>query len=73
LADVYELSRGQKAIVCSAMADYSNKVERKLDRLREKTLYHIGSGETISANRERDRTFNELKICLETMNILRCG
>ena len=69
----YELTSLQKTIICGAMADYSNKVERKLDRLRSKTTYHIGIGETIPAGREREMTLRELKACLETMGILKCG
>jgi hypothetical protein len=68
----YELTRLQTTIICDAMADKSNKVESKLERLKKKETFSIGIGETIPAERERDRTFKELKVCLDVMKILSC-
>jgi hypothetical protein len=68
----YELTRLQTTILCDAMADKANNVERKLDRLKKKETFSIGFGETIPAETERERTFKELKVCLDVMKILSC-
>ncbi len=68
----YEFTRLHQTLLCGAMADYSNKVEKKLERLKGKKTFFIGMGETIPAQKEYDRTFKELEACLETMKILSC-
>jgi len=68
----YEITRLQQTIICSAMADYTNKVERKLDRLKGKETFSIGIGETIPAKKESEITHKELIACLETMKVLSC-
>lgn len=69
----YEFTRLHQTILCGAMADYTNKVERKLERVKKKKTFSIGMGETIPAQKEYDRTFKELEASLETMKILGCG
>ena len=68
----YEFTRLQQTLLCGAMADYSNKIERKLERVKVKKTFSIGIGKTIPAQKEYDRTFKELDATLETMKILGC-
>lgn len=68
----YQFTRLHQTLLCNAMADYANKVERKLERVKRKKTFSIGMGETIPAQKEYDRTFRELEASLETMKILGC-
>ena len=68
----HTLSMIQHTLICNALADTYIKEERKYDRLKEKTRYHIGIGETIPAEKERERTFKMMEKIAETMKILKC-
>ena len=68
----HTLSMLQHTLICNALADSYIREERRYDRLKEKTRYYIGIGQSIPAEKERESTFKIMQKIAETMKILGC-
>jgi len=68
----HTLSMLQHTLICNALADSYIREERRYDRLKEKTRYYIGIGQSIPAEKERESTFKIMQKIAETMKILKC-
>jgi len=68
----HTLSMLQHTLICNALADSYVREKRRYDRLKEKTRYYIGIGQSIPAEKERESTFKIMQKIAETMKILGC-
>ena len=68
----HTLSMLQHTLICNALADSYAREKRRYDRLKEKTRYYIGIGQSIPAEKERESTFKIMQKIAETMKILGC-
>ena len=68
----HTLSMLQHTLICNALADSYAREKRRYDRLKEKTRYYIGIGQSIPAEKERESTFKIMQKIAETMKILKC-
>ena len=68
----HTLSMLQHSLICNALADSYAREKRRYDRLKEKTRYYIGIGQSIPAEKERENTFKIMQKIAETMKILKC-
>ena len=68
----HTLSMLQHSLICNALADSYAREKRRYDRLKEKTRYYIGIGQSIPAEKERESTFKIMQKIAETMKILGC-
>jgi len=68
----HTLSILQHTLICNALADSYAREKRRYDRLKEKTRYYIGIGQSIPAEKERESTFKIMQKIAETMKILGC-
>jgi len=73
-----ELSRFEKFLICSLIADESNRVERRLQKLHEKekkgetTIFRIGEGRS-DIHREWEREMRTMEALGRLNNIFGCG
>jgi len=68
----HTLSMLQHTLICDALAERYVKEEKRYNRLKEKTKYYIGMGQSIPAEKERETTFKIMQKIAETMKILGC-